>query len=155
MSVRLLIGGAAIVAAAVLSVIGLRMHDPPLGPDEAIAVIPMVDGIAEGTPVWGVPGPSPIGHVERVRRRDTDLVLRLRFRDSTITRRRGDALRIFSSGLRHGRQLAFAPAPTYEKPGHVSDTLFIQRAGGGRPATVEELLSGLYRRQPTLDSPPR
>ena len=150
---RLPVVGVTVVAAAMAILLALRIHDRALGPDEAIAVIPVMDGITAGTAVWGPIGPSPIGHVERVRRRGTDLVLRLRFRDSTVARRRGDALKIWSTG--RGRNLSFAPAPTYEKPGHVSDTLFLQRAGGRRPATVEELLSGLYRRQPTLDSRPR
>jgi hypothetical protein len=144
---------AAVVLATAIAILVLVPRNRPLGPGEAIAVIPAMQGMAEGAPVWGPVGPAPIARVERVRRRGNDLVLRLRFRDSTIARRRGDALRVWSAG--RGRQLAFVPGPTYEKPGYVSDTLVLQTPASRRPATVEELLSGLYRGRPTLDSPPR
>ena len=148
--------GAVLVAiVALIAGVAVRTRERPLAPNEAVGVIPTIEGLAVGTRVWGPPGTRTVGEIEHIRRRGDELVIRIRFDDdSGIVRRRGDGLSVAGVGL--GKRIVmFSPAPTYEKAGRVSDTLFVTSRDNRRPRTVEELLGTLYRGRPTLDSMPR
>ena len=153
--VGLLLG---LVTTAAVALVALR-DDPmtaPLEPNEAIAVLPLVDGIRVGTPVTYALYPKAIGRVAHLQRRQDDLVVRLRFDgDSGISRRRGDAIRVRRSGPGE-LTLAVVAAPTYEKTRATSDTLFeLSTTTFPPPSTVEALLAGLYRPRLVPDSSPR
>ena len=151
---RVTIAVAIAISAVAAGGIAVGMHERSLAPNEAIGVIPITESVRVGTTVWGPPGGRPIGQVARVRQRGDELVIRIRFNgDSGVVRRRGDGLSFLWTGL-DKRRLNFTPAPTYEKTGRVSDTLFVLTRLRP-PGTVEELLGTLYRGRPTLDSPPR
>jgi len=140
--------GAVIVACALLAAAVLHQrHGGALAPNEAIAVIPVIDGIGEGTPVRIAGIGQAIGEVTSVARRGDDFVLRLRFhRDAGLDRRRGDGVRITS--VRAEKSLVIVTAPSYEKPRTPSDTLYPIDRNRQQPRSVDALLAGLYRGTP-------
>jgi hypothetical protein len=144
-----LIGATAIIALAIVGATLLRRWQPAApSQNEAVAVIPSIAGIRAGTRVsYGSdrhPYLGRIGEVDIVERRGDSMVVRIRFdRERGLVRRRGDAVKVVSS--RGEKSLMLVGAPTYEKPGSVSDTLRLAHANGDRPESAEALLAGLYR----------
>ena len=143
---------AVVVGFAVLAAVAVRQaRNDALAPNEAIAVIPMMDGIGEGTPVRVRGIGQPIGQVTQAVRRADDFVLRIRFnQEAGIERRRGDGITIW--GTRDEKSVMIVRAPSYEKQRTPSDTLRAIRPGERRPASVHALLAGLYRGAPGPDS---
>lgn len=95
-----LIGALALVLVAIVTMSVLRRQPRALlEANEAVAVIPLIDGIRQGTSVVYTGGGGRVGHVESIERRQNELILRLRFdNDSGIVRRRGDAVSIVGVG---------------------------------------------------------
>ena len=141
------IGAVVIIVLAIVGAVLLRRgQQETLAENEAIAAIPLIDGIRSGTVVsYGSdlhPYVGRVGQVTSVERRTASMVVRIRF-DRGMARRRGDAIRVVDTGAE--RVIMFVGAPSYEKSGRISDTLYLAHFGVERPQTTEDLFASLYR----------